>query len=322
MNIKYLNQVLLAAVIGASFLGYSPTGNAQAQRENHDQKQEEKDKKTDKVKQEIKIAREKSAKNSNAEPVQEARQAGKQQRRSVQEPTPRLQTEHRKAAQQTRAAQEQVKQQRVGNENQSEERRQAAQKTRAAQQALWQQREDSRSPVQAQQPQKPGLQRRIAPLQQKALIRQQQQRVTLYRQYASQRQSNSRQIGLQLQQQKRTSQYRYQQQYYERMRLQQLSYQNNRYDYNNDPYFYTASSYRYNRGGRYYETNQYGANILRQAMNYGYQEGMRAGHADQQDQWRYSYRDSYIYQDGNYGYNGYYVQQDDYNYYFRQGFQR
>ena len=106
------------------------------------------------------------------------------------------------------------------------------------------------------------------------------------------------------------------------MRLQQLSYQNNRYDYNNDPYFYTASSYRYNRGGRYYETNQYGADILRQALNYGYQEGMRAGRADQQDNWRYSYRDSYVYQDGNYGYNGYYVQQDDYNYYFRQGFQR
>ena len=49
---------------------------------------------------------------------------------------------------------------------------------------------------------------------------------------------------------------------------------------------------------------------------------MYAGRADRQDSWRYSYRDSYIYQDANYGYNGYYVQQDDYNYYFRQGFQR
>ena len=49
---------------------------------------------------------------------------------------------------------------------------------------------------------------------------------------------------------------------------------------------------------------------------------MRAGRADSQDGWRYSYRDSYIYQDANYGYSGYYVQQDDYNYYFRQGFQR
>ncbi|MEO6173127.1 MAG: hypothetical protein ABIP02_08415, partial [Arenimonas sp.] len=38
--------------------------------------------------------------------------------------------------------------------------------------------------------------------------------------------------------------------------------------------------------------------------------------------WRYSYRDSTIYEDANYGYNGYYVQQEDYNYYFRQGFQR
>ena len=31
---------------------------------------------------------------------------------------------------------------------------------------------------------------------------------------------------------------------------------------------------------------------------------------------------SYAYQDANYGYNGYYVQRDDYNYYFREGFQR
>ena len=30
----------------------------------------------------------------------------------------------------------------------------------------------------------------------------------------------------------------------------------------------------------------------------------------------------YAYQDANYGYNGYYVDQDDYNYYFREGFRR
>src|SRR3546814_1336061 len=34
------------------------------------------------------------------------------------------------------------------------------------------------------------------------------------------------------------------------------------------------------------------------------------------------YRDSYAYQDANYGYNGYYIPQNQYNYYFRQGFQR
>ena len=86
--------------------------------------------------------------------------------------------------------------------------------------------------------------------------------------------------------------------------------------------FYTAPIYRYNRGGHYYETNQYGADLLRQAMNNGYQEGIRAGEADRQDRWHSDYRNSYAYQDANYGYNGYYVDRDDYNHYFREGFQR
>jgi flagellar biosynthesis/type III secretory pathway protein FliH len=107
------------------------------------------------------------------------------------------------------------------------------------------------------------------------------------------------------------------------MRQQQINLDNDRnHDYNRDPYFYTASSYRYSRGGTYYETNQYGANSLRQALNYGYGEGFRAGQADRQDRWGSNYQDSYAYQDANYGYNGYYVDQDNYNYYFRQGFQR
>jgi hypothetical protein len=62
--------------------------------------------------------------------------------------------------------------------------------------------------------------------------------------------------------------------------------------------------------------------LLRQAVNYGYQEGFRAGEADRQDRWRSNYRDSYAYQDANYGYNGYYVDRGDYNYYFREGFRR
>ncbi|MGB7623907.1 MAG: hypothetical protein WBN92_16300 [Terriglobia bacterium] len=95
-----------------------------------------------------------------------------------------------------------------------------------------------------------------------------------------------------------------------------------RHDYNNDPYFYTAANYRYYRGGRYYETNQYGANLLREAVNYGYEQGFLAGRADRQDRWRYNYQDSYAYQDANYGYGGYYVAQNEYNYYFRQGFRR
>jgi hypothetical protein len=40
------------------------------------------------------------------------------------------------------------------------------------------------------------------------------------------------------------------------------------------------------------------------------------------DGWRPDYRNSFAYQDGNYGYRGYYVDRQDYNYYFREGFQR
>ena len=43
-------------------------------------------------------------------------------------------------------------------------------------------------------------------------------------------------------------------------------------------------------------------------MNYGYQQGFPAGQADRQDGWRSGgYQKSYAYQDGDYGYNGYYV---------------
>jgi flagellar biosynthesis/type III secretory pathway protein FliH len=125
-----------------------------------------------------------------------------------------------------------------------------------------------------------------------------------------------------LQRQGRMAQYRHQQEYLGRLREQHMRLQNDRHDYNNDPYFYTGWNYRYYRGGRYYETNQYGANLLREAVNYGYEQGFRAGQADRQDRWRPNYRDSYAYQDANYGYGGYYVPQGEYNYYFREGFRR
>jgi flagellar biosynthesis/type III secretory pathway protein FliH len=75
------------------------------------------------------------------------------------------------------------------------------------------------------------------------------------------------------------------------------------------------------RGDRYYETNEYGAEVLRQAVNSGYGEGFRAGQADREDGWRSSYRDSYAYQDASFGYTGHYVDPDEYCYYFREGFQ-
>src|SRR5205814_1624468 len=80
--------------------------------------------------------------------------------------------------------------------------------------------------------------------------------------------------------------------------------------------------YRSYRGASYYEVNQYGADLLRRAVNYGYREGYRAGVADREDRWNFDYRDSYAYQDANYGYDGYCEDQGAYNYYFREGFRR
>jgi hypothetical protein len=158
--------------------------------------------------------------------------------------------------------------------------------------------------------------------QQKQLINQQQQRVAQYGQHLEQQERLAQQHSALLQQQKRMAQYRFQEQYLERLRQQQIHLRDHRFDYDRDPYFYTAPIYRYNRGGRYYETNQYGAKMLRQAVNHGYEEGFRAGKADRDDRWRGNYRDSYAYRDANYGYSGYYVARSDYNHYFREGFRR
>ena len=57
-------------------------------------------------------------------------------------------------------------------------------------------------------------------------------------------------------------------------------------------------------------------------MSFGYEEGFRAGKADRDDRWASNYKDSYAYRDANYGYDGYYVDRSDYNYYFREGFRR
>jgi hypothetical protein len=159
--------------------------------------------------------------------------------------------------------------------------------------------------------------------QQQQLIDQQQQRLVQYRDQLDQQQRLASQQALQLQQQRRAAQYAVQQQYITRLRDQQLRIHNTRnYNYWGDPYFYTPPSYRYYRGGRYYQTNEYGASVLREAVNYGYEEGFWAGRADREDRWAFNYRDSYAYQDGIYGYGGFYIDRDDYNYYFREGFRR
>jgi hypothetical protein len=148
-----------------------------------------------------------------------------------------------------------------------------------------------------------------------------QQRATQYRPRLDQQVRLGQQRSAQLQQQKHLAQYRAQQQYLAQLRAQQLRLQTAR-NYSNDPYVRAAPMYRYAYSGYNRETNQYGADLLRQAVNDGYQEGVRFGQADRQDGLSPNFQNNYAYQDANYGYAGNYVDQSDYNYYFRQGFQR
>jgi hypothetical protein len=163
---------------------------------------------------------------------------------------------------------------------------------------------------------------RLSQQEQQERIRQQKKLIAEYNQRIAQQQAIALRNAKQLEQQKRLAHYRYQQAYYEQLRQQQARLEQDRYDYDNDPFYYTPPTYQYRRGDNSYQTNQYGADQLRQASNTGYQKGYQAGRADKQDNWRFDYRGSFAYQDANYGFDGRYVRQDDYNYYFREGFQR
>jgi flagellar biosynthesis/type III secretory pathway protein FliH len=81
-------------------------------------------------------------------------------------------------------------------------------------------------------------------------------------------------------------------------------------------------TFRYTVGSTNRETNRYGADVMRQAVNNGYQQGFKAGRADRRDHWSSNYQQSYGYQDANFGFRGNYLPQSDYNYYFREGFRR
>lgn len=87
-------------------------------------------------------------------------------------------------------------------------------------------------------------------------------------------------------------------------------------------YYVRPAHYRYGYGGRWYTTSNYGAELLRMAVQNGYREGLRAGRADRHDRWPGGYRDSFAWRDAGFGYGPGYVSRADYAYYFRQGFER
>jgi hypothetical protein len=206
--------------------------------------------------------------------------------------------------QQKQAGQQQWQQRQVDQQQQ----RQAQQQQRVSQQ------QQQRVSQQQQQQQRVTQQRQLEQERQQPRI--QQQRLNQYSQQRRQLDRLAQQRETRLQQQRRQAHLRFQQQYLERLRQDQINLQNAR------SYEYSAPKYRYSRSGRYYQTNQYGVDMLRQAVNYGYEEGVRAGQADREDRARFSYRDSYAYQDATYGYNGYHVELNEYRYYFREGFNR
>lgn len=96
-------------------------------------------------------------------------------------------------------------------------------------------------------------------------------------------------------------------------------YNNNGY-YNNG-YSNTGRMYRVYRNGSYYETDNRGAELLRQAVNSGYRQGYVQGQNDRRYGRGGNYYGNSIYSNGMYGYQSY-VARDQYQYYFQQGFQR
>ena len=79
--------------------------------------------------------------------------------------------------------------------------------------------------------------------------------------------------------------------------------------------------YRVYRGGRYYNTDNRGAEMLRSAVNEGYRQGFAAGRSGRDNRRNSGWANSSVYRAGNYGYSSH-VDRGQYQYYFRQGFQR
>ncbi|MEO7455236.1 MAG: hypothetical protein ABIY52_03185 [Gemmatimonadaceae bacterium] len=163
--------------------------------------------------------------------------------------------------------------------------------------------------------------RRVSQQEQERRIAEERARQASYQRALDQRVRLAQAQQAALQTQRRNAQLAYQQQYLANLQAQRQRVAAQR-NYNTDPYYTTAPQYRYRVNNVTRTTNSYGADVLKQAVNYGYDQGVQAGRADKQDGRSSSYRTAFAYQDANYGYNGQYVSQSDYNYYFREGFRR
>jgi hypothetical protein len=152
-------------------------------------------------------------------------------------------------------------------------------------------------------------------------VKDEQRRMDDYRRHLDDQSRIAQQQAAQLQQARRMAQYRAQQDYAAQLERQREQLRAER-RYDNEPYVVAVPTYRYEFNGVYHETNQYGVDMLRQAVNDGYQRGYAAGAADREDHWRFDYQNSPEYREATFGYTGSYVDLSDYSYYFRQGFRR
>lgn len=161
----------------------------------------------------------------------------------------------------------------------------------------------------------------VSPQEQQRRVEIERERTTHYRDDYNRQLAAIRAQNAELQNQQRLEALRTQQAYAAERAREGREIQIER-EYNREPYVTAPHVYRYMIGGTPRETNQYGVDVLRRAVQYGYQQGYQAGMSDRRDHWRDDYRNAVAYRDANYGYRGAYVDQSDYNYYFREGFQR
>lgn len=165
----------------------------------------------------------------------------------------------------------------------------------------------------------------VSQQEQRRRVDEDRRRQTDYQQRLNEQVRAAQAHSAELRDQRRSAQFAAHEQYLQELQRQQqrqLERAHTARSYDRDPYYTTAPRYRYRFGSTVRETNQYGVDVLRHAVNQGYDQGYRTGRADQRDRSPANYQRAFAYQDANYGYNGNYVPESDYNYYFRQGFQR
>lgn len=106
-------------------------------------------------------------------------------------------------------------------------------------------------------------------------------------------------------------------------RVRGRGYYNNGQGYYNNGQRYNNQNqvYRVYRNGSYYTTDSHGAELLRSAVNNGYSQGYRQGQIDRQYSRQYNYGGNNTYRSGTYGHQSD-VAENQYQYYFQQGFQR